>query len=74
MSPNDLQRKRDRSVAIYIGIVTVLAAVTTSTLVRVEFSGPPTNVNWIAFGLFAILLFVGETKTALWMRFGKAAR
>ena len=28
------------------------------------------SVNWIAFGLFATLLFVGETKTALWMRFG----
>ncbi len=70
MSPNEQQRKRDRSVAVYIGIVTVLATITTATLVRVELVGQSTNVNWIAFGLFSILLFVGETKTALWMRFG----
>ncbi|MGH9133314.1 MAG: putative bifunctional diguanylate cyclase/phosphodiesterase, partial [Ilumatobacteraceae bacterium] len=70
MSPTDSQRERDRSVAIYIGIVTVLAAFTTGTLIFVESADVASNVNWIAFGLFAVLLFIGETKTALWMRFG----
>jgi diguanylate cyclase (GGDEF)-like protein len=70
MSPNDLQRMRDRHVASFIGFVTLLAALTTGALVLVEFSGPMAHVNWIAFGLFAILLFVGETRSELWMRFG----
>ncbi|HEX4981326.1 MAG TPA: bifunctional diguanylate cyclase/phosphodiesterase [Ilumatobacteraceae bacterium] len=70
MSPSDAQRKRDRYVTIFIGIVTLLAALTTGVLLRVEFSGQMTHVNWIAFALFAILLFVGETRTAMWMRFG----
>ena len=70
MSPTDAQRKRDRHVAFYIGVVTVLAAFTTGALVYVEMADRTSSVNWIAFGLFATLLFVGETKTALWMRFG----
>jgi diguanylate cyclase (GGDEF)-like protein len=70
MNTSDAQRTRDRNVTIFIGIVTVLAALTTGALVYVERATPMGNVNWIAFGLFAILLFVGENKTALWMRFG----
>jgi diguanylate cyclase len=70
MNTSDAQRTRDRNVTIFIGIVTVLAALTTGALVYVERASPMGNVNWIAFGLFAILLFVGENKTALWMRFG----
>jgi diguanylate cyclase len=70
MSPSDEQRKRDRNVTIFIGIVTLLAALTTGLLFRVELTGQMSDVNWIAFGLFAVLLFVGETKTARWMRFG----
>jgi diguanylate cyclase (GGDEF)-like protein len=70
MSTSDAQRARHRNVTIFIGIVTVLAALTTGALVYVERGSPMANVNWIAFGLFAILLFVGENKTALWMRFG----
>jgi diguanylate cyclase (GGDEF)-like protein len=70
MSPTDAQRRRDRHVAFYIGIVALLAAFTTGTLVYVEIADRAAGVNWIAFGLFATLLFVGETKTALGMRFG----
>ncbi len=48
----------------------MLAVFTTGTLVKVEMADQSASVNWIAFGLFATLLIVGETKTALWMRFG----
>ena len=70
MSVTDPQRSRDRSVALFIGIITLLAALTTGALVHIEFASQMTHVNWIAFGLFAALLFIGETRTELWMRFG----
>ena len=56
MNPNDEQRKRDRYVAFYIAIVTVLAVFTTGILVKVEMVDQSASVNWIAFGLFATLL------------------
>jgi diguanylate cyclase (GGDEF)-like protein len=40
-------------------------------LLRIDLTDGQTNVDWLAFGLFTVLLVLGETQPRFWMRFGE---
>lgn len=60
---------RQRAVVAYIAVVASAAVVSLAGLVALGESAD--DVNWFAFTLFAVLLFLSETQPRLWMRFGE---
>jgi diguanylate cyclase len=58
-------------VVAFVSFVFVSAIVAGWLIVQVDRSYGTANVNWIAFGLLSMLLFIGETRSELSMRFGE---
>ncbi len=64
-------RRRMRNVKAFISFVALAAVVSMSLLVYSDLHHGYGGVNWLAFGLFSVLLFLGETRPSMWMRFGE---
>lgn len=64
-------RRRMRNVTIFICLVALAAVASLSLLVVFDVRHGYGEVNWLAFGLFSVLLFLGETRPSMWMRFGE---
>lgn len=64
-------RQQQRRLRAYIGAVAIAAIASFATLARLDSGGGYGDVHWTAFGLFAVLLFVSESKPSLWMRTGE---
>ena len=62
--------RRQRILTAYILAVAAAATGSLALLVWLD-SSHSSQVNWPAFGLFAVLLFLSETQPRLWMRFGE---
>ncbi len=62
---------RARRVQIFIVLTAIVAVGLTGTLIHVDLAHGQGNVDWLAFGLFTLLLFLGETRESLWMRVGE---
>ena len=60
-----------RRVQIFIVLTAIVAVGLTGTLIHVDLAHGQGNVDWLAFGLFTLLLFLGETRESLWMRVGE---
>ena len=65
------ERNRLRMVAGFVGFVALLGAALFAVLLRVDLTDGQTNVDWLAFALFTVLLVLGETQPRFWMRFGE---
>ncbi len=55
-------------VVAFVSFVCCSAIVAGWLIVRVDQSYGTANVNWVAFGLLSLLLFIGETLSELSMR------
>jgi diguanylate cyclase (GGDEF)-like protein len=64
-------RLRDRVVTLYVAVVTLCAVLAITIVIRREIQHPPEGINWFAFGLFAVLLIIGETRSGNWLRYGE---
>ena len=65
-------QQRMRNVTTFVVIVAIAALASLVLLVTVDVRyGEYQEVNWLAFALFSVLLFLGETRPTLWMRFGE---
>ncbi len=62
--------RQHKYVVAYIGVVAVAAVALFAHLLQLDLRHGYDDVNWLAFGLFSILLFLGETRPSMWMRFG----
>jgi diguanylate cyclase (GGDEF)-like protein len=65
------ERNRLRMVAGFVGFVALLGTALFGVLLRVDLTDRESNVDWLAFGLFSVLLVLGETQPRFWMRFGE---
>jgi diguanylate cyclase (GGDEF)-like protein len=63
--------RREHQVIAYVAVVSFAAIALFAQLLRMDLHYGYHDVNWPAFALFAILLFLGETRPKLWMRFGE---
>ena len=70
MTFNEHDRRRDRQVLLYVAAVAVAAFSLTTVLVVVQRTYFFSQSNWAIFGLFAVLLLLGETQPSFSMRFG----
>ena len=65
------QQQRVRRVALYVGVLTCVAAFFVVQLVRTGSNLVPEHGQWLPVVLFSTLLFLGETQPRLWMRLGE---
>ncbi len=70
MTVNERDSHRDRHVLMYVAAVAVAAFSMTTVLVVVQRTYFFSQSNWAIFGLFAVLLLLGETQPSFSMRFG----
>jgi diguanylate cyclase (GGDEF)-like protein len=70
MTFNEHDARRDRHVLVYVAAVAVAAFSMTTLLVVVQHTYFFSQSNWAIFGLFAVLLLLGETQPSFSMRFG----
>ena len=64
-------RVRERRVEVYVGAVAIANLLVALAVVRVEVRIDHRDVNWWAFGVFAALLLLAETKQSFVLRFGE---
>jgi diguanylate cyclase (GGDEF)-like protein len=65
----DSTRQQQRIVG-FVGFVAVAATLLFSQLLRIDLYWGYDHVNWLAFGLLSVLLFISETRPSMWMRVG----
>ncbi len=65
------EHKRLRLVAMFVALVAVVGVSLFGLLLTFDLSFGFDHMNWVAFGMFTVLLFLGETQPKLWMRFGE---
>ncbi len=70
MTFNEHDARRDRHVLVYVAAVAVAAFSLTTVLIVVQRTYFFSQSNWAIFGLFAVLLLLGETQPSFSMRFG----
>ena len=70
MTFHDPDARRDRHVLVYVAAVAVGAMLATTLLIVVQRTYFFSQSNWAIFGLFAVLLLLGETQPSFSMRFG----
>ena len=62
--------RRDRQIIAFVGGVLVAAVGASAALIVVQHTYFFSQSNWTIFGLFAVLLMLGETQPSFAMRFG----
>ena len=69
-APATAAESRGPSLDRYITLVAVLAALSVTLVVLVEFGREHDGVDWVIFGIISTLLLVTECRTTIWLRFG----
>ncbi len=67
---NTESSRQHQHVVAFIVVVAFAALLLFAQLLRFDLRHGYGDVNWLAFGLFSVLLFLGETRPKMWMRFG----
>jgi diguanylate cyclase len=62
---------RRRAVGLFVTAVTLLTAIVVALVAQIEFELDHSEVNWWAFGVFAVLLVIAETRPSFTLRFGQ---
>ncbi len=64
-------RVRTNAIEMFVTIVAMATAAVTVAVARIEMNLDHHGVNWVAFGVFAVLLIIAETKPSFSLRFGE---
>ncbi|NND73879.1 MAG: EAL domain-containing protein [Ilumatobacter sp.] len=68
-APQSNRARRDRHVDGFIALVFVVSLAAAGLVAWIEFSrGISPRIDWTLFSLFALLLLIGETTSATWLR------